>query len=243
MSRDREAEAQMRAIFGHRPRPKVQPAPPKPQRAPEASPEPRGIAEGPIGIADPQAAKAWEADLGRNEQERWAALQQLLDAAGPEMRWRAASYIMRAELDNARKALQIARNLANESYKAELIRRNGVSFREALDRLDRSLAPVYRDLLPLAAAIGDLDTAYQMVVGWHGALVKASQAWTDSWPGSAKGRGLPGYDTPAGVRAVQEEVDRSRRGKPRATTPGRALEAPSAPRWADSGGDDQESLV
>lgn len=237
-------EARMAAIFGrHRVR-AAKAAPPPPAlplnqaRGPVSTPStsmaqpasppaearaerPPGLRGGPMGLLDEAAERAWEATLSQAEYSKWEALQEALDAAGPEMRWRAAGYVMRAELEHARKVLRIAKNINNEPFKAELISRNGLGFREAIGKLEGRLGGMYDILVPLAGLIDDVESAYRMVTSWHMTLDRVTQPWHDSWPGAAQGRGIPGFDTPEGIAKVRAEVkaaherytaDQARRG-------------------------------
>ena len=155
---------------------------------------------------DRDAERAWEGTLSKAEHERWSALKEALEAAGPEMRWRAAGWVMRAQLEHAQKCYRIARNLDNKAYKADLVRQNGAEFRRAVERLEGRLSGVYQFLLPLGSLIGDVESAHRSLNLWRSTLHRVTGPWVDSWPGLDGGRGVPGYDTPEGVQRLRDRV-------------------------------------
>lgn len=204
MAADKAAnEARMSAIFGKR---RLQSATPKPKAKPRTVDPPPGLREGRMGWLDEKQQKAWEGTLSKAEQERWQSITEALAEAGPEMRWRVAGWVMRSELEHARKCYRIAKNLDNEPYKADLIIKNGQKFRELVELLEGRLAGMYDLLVPLGSLIGDVETAHHMLHRGYMSLHRASSHWNDSWPGAARGRGITGYDTPEGVERVRQEV-------------------------------------
>lgn len=203
MTRERDEE-QMRAIFGTRRR-RLRSATVRREERVEREPPP-GLRAGRMGWLDRDAEQAWVETLNARERETWDKLVELLDNAGPEMRWRVAGRVMRTELDHARKVYRVASNVTREGYKAELVKQQGQRFRGAVEALEERIAPLYDVLVPFRHLIEDVERAYRMVTGNHQTLSRVTGPWNDSWPGAAKGRGITGYDTPEGVARVQREV-------------------------------------
>lgn len=155
-----------------------------------------------MGLLDPDKTRAWEKTLKQGELENWNAIKKLLDGVGPEMRWRAAGWIMRRELEHARKIYRVAASIDNQPFRAEMIRRHGVNYREAAERIEARLAGLYDLALPLAQVLDGADRAYRAVMMAHSSLGQVSRPWDDSY--LAEGRGVPGYDSEAGVARARK---------------------------------------
>lgn len=228
------AQARMKAIFGGaRPTPalKAGKRPTVPKRRREVAPG--SLTEGGMGLLDREAESAWEATLGprstvdrakraqadtgsegkgaragrkKKELDVWLDLRDMLDQVGPETRWRAVGYIVRSELERARKAYRVALNIDQAPYKAELIARNGRKFREAFEGLESRLTDMYQFVEPLGRLIGHVERAWEIVDSQHIRLDRVSGHWSDTWPGAEKGTGIPGYDSQQGIDRVRREV-------------------------------------
>jgi len=151
---------------------------------------------------DTDKTRAWEGALNQGELENWKAIKKLLDGVGPEMRWRAAGWIMRKELEHARRIYRVALSIDQQPFKADMVRRNGVHYREAIERLEGRLAGLYDLALPLAELIDGVDRAYRAIVGTRDSLEHVSGVWDDSY--QAEGRGIPGYDSDEGVARARK---------------------------------------
>lgn len=197
----------MLAIFGvQRGRLRTANVKPRPRRN---VPPPPSLEVGPMQWLDEDAERAWEGTLGKAELEKWTRLKEAVADVGAEMRWRLAGRIMRGELERARKALQVCRNITQEPYKADLVKRNGIEFRRTVELLESRLAPLYEFLTPLAGLLGDVDSAFKMMTGQHVTLVKVMAPWNDAQPGASRGGGIPGYDTSGGVERTQRRIKRA----------------------------------
>lgn len=171
----------------------------------EVAPFP-GPADPLVGLLDERCERAWEATLKKTELERWEELKQAIADASPDMRWRAAGYAIRMELEYARRQLRIARNIANEPYKADLIARNGVDLRKAVERLEDRLGGLYDYVRPMDVILTGVEQAWQAVEHCQRTLGRVVSPWRDTARGAEKGIGIPGYDTPEGVERARQQI-------------------------------------
>lgn len=177
---------------------------------PGPTPGQGSIPPGPVaplkGLLDEQAEKAWEATLRKTELERWEELKQAIVSASPDMRWRAAGYAVRMELEYARRQLRIARTVANEPFKADLIAINGVSLRAAFERLEERLDGLYEYVRPMDALLDGVEAAWHAVESCQRTLGRVVSPWRGTAKGAERGDGVPGYDTPEGVERARQRV-------------------------------------
>lgn len=150
---------------------------------------------------------AWLETLNHRDRQYWDRTIEGLQEVSPEMRWRIASWIMRSELSYARKVYFSARE-GSLHYKADLIKENGSIHKDKIQDLTDRLGDLYEFILPLSCLVGDVEKAYQRLVFSRSDLFCVTDKWDQSWKGAAKGRGITGYDTPAGVERVRKEVKR-----------------------------------
>ena len=208
-------DARRRAVFGeeHADTLRRSKAARSAAEAAAAARRPPALHEGPIGLLDEDAEAGWEASMSKRRRAQWAALKHALDEAGPTMRWRAVGYVMRGELDYARKVYRVARNIDHEPFKARLVRRAGEAVVERLGVLESRLAGMYDVALSLGVLIDDVEKAYHMVTMGHQTLrtVTDRGAWAAAAKGLAAGRGIPGLHTEEGVDAARRAARRAAR--------------------------------
>lgn len=144
------------------------------------------------------------------DDQRVAGIRKLLDGASPTVRRATISLALHADLEAARDAYTRAYN-ADERYKADLIRTNGLAVKRSADHLAAAL-DVGTALLELAALLvqvtHEADSRADVLKLVMGQLAAVCGPWKDVPAGLESGAGLSGYDDADGVARAKASAVR-----------------------------------